>query len=214
MSRGVTSGVLRAAVVRICDRLEACKAELNDLDARLGDGDLGTTLASIARALRTEAAAFPDDVGDALNRMVAVIAATSGSSFSAVAMTGLHRVAQAVKGREAVPWADIPGLLVLARDSMSARGGARVGDKSVIDGLTAVADAVARERDHARYAAAADTAMAGSLAAFRDSPCKVGRARLAASRSVGQDDPGMVALKRIVEALSSAPIGESPSAPY
>lgn len=202
MSEGITSGVLRAAVLRICDRLEGCAAELNDLDARLGDGDLGTTLSSIARALRAEAPDFPDDVGAALARMVAAIAATSGSSFSAVAMTGLHRAAGAVTGCESISWEALPRLLVLAQDSMAARGGARLGDKSVLDALAAVADAIAEERDHARYAIAADAALGDTLAAFRDRPCRIGRARLAASRSVGQDDPGMVALKRIVEAVS------------
>lgn len=207
MTGGVTREVLQGVFLRVCDRLEACSAELNDRDAKLGDGDLGSTLASIAGALRSRARTLPEDVGEALGQAVAAIAATSGSSFSAVAMTGLHRAATAAAGRTSVPWHELPGLLVLAQEAMGERGGARPGDKSVLDGIAAIARAIDSEPNPAGYVAAADAALAETLVEFRSRPCRIGRARLSALSGVGQDDPGMVALKRIVEAIAEAQTG-------
>lgn len=203
MSESIDSRVLRDAILRACDRLEACSAELNELDAKLGDGDMGTTLATLARALRPELATPPDDVGECLARVVSVIGRTSGSSLSAVLMTGLHRAARETRGLTAVPWPRLASLIELALDAMSERGGAKLGDKSVLDGLAAIAEALAGESDHAAFADAADRAVSTALAAFRDKPSKIGRARLGADHGVGHDDPGMAALKRVTEAIRS-----------
>ena len=200
MTRGITTEVLRRVVLRACDSLEACAPELNSLDARLGDGDLGTSLAAIARGLRAKSDEFPDDdVGAFLAQVVAVIGATSGSSFSAVAMTGLHRAARETKGRSDVPWVELSGLLELGLGAMQARGGAKLGDKTVLDGLAAIAAALSQKPDRTAFSASANEALAASLEEFRGKPSRVGRARLAGRRSVGHDDPGMVALKRVVE---------------
>ncbi|WP_192871708.1 DAK2 domain-containing protein [Variovorax sp. JS1663] len=46
-----------------------------------------------------------------------------------------------------------------------------------------------------------DDASCAALAAFRDKPNRIGRARMFAEKSIGMDDPGMVALQRMVESL-------------
>ena len=45
------------------------------------------------------------------------------------------------------------------------------------------------------------TAVDETLTLFRDRACKIGRARIFADRSVGLDDPGMVAFRVMVGAL-------------
>jgi dihydroxyacetone kinase-like protein len=47
---------------------------------------------------------------------------------------------------------------------------------------------------------ASDAARA-ALDAFRDKPNRIGRARMFADKTIGMDDPGMVALLRMVDAL-------------
>ena len=39
---------------------------------------------------------------------------------------------------------------------------------------------------------------------FRDKPNRIGRARIFGERTIGMDDPGMVAFKIMVDALSPA----------
>jgi hypothetical protein len=42
-----------------------------------------------------------------------------------------------------------------------------------------------------------------ALDTLRDRPCRVGRARMYAEKSVGEDDPGMLAFLRLVEAVAA-----------
>lgn len=49
--------------------------------------------------------------------------------------------------------------------------------------------------------AAAKQGVDAALKEFRDKPNKIGRARIFAERTVGMDDPGMVAFKVMVDAL-------------
>ena len=55
---------LHAALARWCDAMEAAAPELNALDGRLGDGDLGATLSKCAGNVRELLAAPPDIPGD------------------------------------------------------------------------------------------------------------------------------------------------------
>ena len=85
---------------------------------------------------------------------------------------------------------------------MIARGKAELGGKTVLDSLDAVAkalDGVDRPRRCGRGRAAGPRATA--LDAFRDRPATVGRARIFAEKSRGLDDPGMLAMALIVEAI-------------
>ncbi len=45
-------------------------------------------------------------------------------------------------------------------------------------------------------------AVSESLDHFRDKPCQLGRARIFAEKSVGLDDPGMVAFQRILDSIA------------
>jgi dihydroxyacetone kinase len=118
-------------------------------------------------------------------------------------MTGLHQVAKTTKSQTDIPWPKLAELIEQGLDAMQKRGGAKHGDKSVLDALAAIAEALTKETDHTAFAEVADAAVDRAIAEYRDKPSRIGRARLAGARSIGQDDPGMVALKRIVEAIRS-----------
>ena len=78
------------------------------------------------------------------------------------------------------------------------RGGAALGDKTVLDPLAAVHAALAAESDVSRYAVAAQDAVAMTLQTFKGKPNRIGRARMFAERSIGLDDPGMIAFRHMV----------------
>lgn len=196
---------LSAAVLAISRDFAAAEAELNALDAALGDGDMGTTLASICYRLKGIEEALPKDVGACFDHIVRTIAQTSGSSLSALAMVGLRRVARSTAERTGVPWREIPDLIDLALADMMARSGASLGDKTVLDALAQVRDALATTPDPARFPVTAREAARNALDVFRDRPSRIGRGRLADDRSIGRDDPGMVAVQRMVAALAPAP---------
>ncbi len=91
---------MRRALTGITARLIDCTEELNTLDAALGDADLGGTLASISKSVQTEIETLPDDLGEALLRVVKAFSRTSGSSFSGVVMAGVMRAGMRLRGRD------------------------------------------------------------------------------------------------------------------
>ena len=115
--------------------------------------------------------------------------------------TGLMAAAKETKGRAGIEAADLPALLIAAGDKMRARGKAELGGKTVLDTLDAMARALGGAQNPA---AAAVTAAQEAQAAFRDRPATVGRARIFGEKSVGMDDPGMLAMTRIVQALTGS----------
>ena len=85
---------------------------------------------------------------------------------------------------------------------MQARGKAELGGKTVLDSLDAIAQATAGLTDPAQVARAAVDSARASMEAFRDRPATVGRARIFGDKSRTMLDPGMLAMTRIVEAVT------------
>jgi phosphoenolpyruvate---glycerone phosphotransferase subunit DhaL len=192
----LTAPRLAAALAGIVAALGAAEEELNALDAELGDGDLGGTLASIAAAVAPILSELPPDVGAALAAIAARMASVSGSSFSGLIIIGLRKAGRQAKGKTEIAPDEIRTLLQESLSTMIERSGATLGDKTVLDGLAALANAA--PGDDPLHV------MAATLEKFRPLPCRMGRARIAGERSVGRDDPGMVALMRMVEGASAA----------
>jgi dihydroxyacetone kinase-like protein len=197
----ITSAGLKAAAKRIASGVASATDELNALDGQLGDGDLGVTVGRGWQAVADGADTFPDDLGKAFLAAAKAFQSVSSSSFGTLVATAFMAAAKQTMGKTAIATADVPALLTAARDAMMARGKGALGDKTVLDSLDAVIVAVSAA-EPAGMAAAADKAAASALDAFRDRPNRLGRARMFAEKSVGLDDPGMVAFCRIVAALN------------
>ena len=195
----ITVADLRAASLRLKDAMEAEADALNSADGALGDGDLGITMRSGSRAVAEKAPDLPDDFGMALMACAQAFMKVSSSSYGTLLATGLMAAAKETKGRDAINAADLPGLLHAARDKMMARGKAELGGKTVLDSLDAIATALKGAKDPA---AAAVAAAHDAQIAFRDKPATIGRARIFAEKSVGMDDPGMLAMTKIAQALT------------
>ncbi|MDR3537729.1 MAG: DAK2 domain-containing protein [Acetobacteraceae bacterium] len=197
----LTTETLRTAGSRLAAAADTLAPELNTLDGQIGDGDLGVTLQLATGAMAEVLLGLPDDVGLAFMQCAQAVTRAASSSFGTLLATALMSAAKATKGRTDVPWTDIPALLAGAIASIKQRGKADLGDKTVLDALEAARLATDGLDDPAAQLAAADAAIAEALEAFCGRPNKVGRARIWADRTIGLDDPGMVALKRIVESL-------------
>jgi phosphoenolpyruvate---glycerone phosphotransferase subunit DhaL len=193
---------LRAAIDRLAPAMEREAEALNAADGRLGDGDLGVTMTRGMELVSAAKDELPADLGQALMRCAQAFTKSSGSSYGTLLATGLMAAAKALKGRESVEAAEISGIVAAARDAMAARGKAELGGKTVLDSLDAVAAATDGLDDPASIAAAAADATAQALDRFRDQQATVGRARIFGERSRGLDDPGMLAMDRIVHAIA------------
>lgn len=199
---GMEVGHIAAAVARAQARMHVAEQELNAADAKLGDGDTGGMLVRVLDRMAGEDVAAAPDVGAAFQQLARAAAAATGSSLGTLVATGLMAAARRTKGEQSVPWSALSEILGEAREAMGTRGGAALGDKTVLDGLDAVSGATAGLDDPRRIGAAAVAATRDALERFRGEPCKIGRARMFAEKSIGHDDPGMLALTRVVEAVA------------
>jgi phosphoenolpyruvate---glycerone phosphotransferase subunit DhaL len=193
---------LERAIARLAAAMERDFDMLNTADGALGDGDLGVTMTRGMRLVAEKAGELPEDLGHALLACAQAFTKASGSSYGTLMATGLMAMAKALRGETEVPAARVSELVALARDAMQARGKAALGGKTVLDSLDAVAQATAGKDDPAAVADAAAAAVDEALDAFRDRKATVGRARIFAEKSVGMDDPGMLAMNRIVKAIA------------
>lgn len=199
---GLTSDNVRAAINAIHARMEVIGPELNELDGKIGDGDLGVTLVNGFNNMQQVAEGLPADVGMALFEGAKAMTKVSGSSFGTLMATALMAAGKEVKGQESVPLEAIPSLIQAALDAMIARGGASLGDKTVLDALNSIIKATSNaDGKSGSLVTLSKQAAEETLTAFKDKQCKIGRARIFGERTVGMDDPGMVAVLRMLECL-------------
>ena len=164
-----------------------------------GDGDLGIT---VSKGFAAAAAAdLPDDIGLAFLECAKAFQRVSSSSYGTLVATGFMAAAKATKGRSDIAADEVPELVAAARDAMMARGKGQLGDKTVLDGLDAIASAL-KGVDGGGMRRQAVEAVEATLQAFKGRPCKLGRARMFAEKSAMLDDPGQLALLHIVRGLS------------
>jgi dihydroxyacetone kinase-like protein len=182
--------------------VEAMADELNELDAVLGDGDLGVTMVRGTRAILAELAEFPDDMGIALPKCAQAFTRTSGSTFGKLMATGLMAPAKITRVQRDIAWRDLSGVLNEALAAISRRGKAQLGDKTVLDALDGVRRAIAGQEDPQQMLAAALDEVRAVLDRLRQLPARQGRARIFADRSIGRDDPGMIVIERVLEGLA------------
>ena len=190
----ITVQTLRDAVARSDARMERLEDPLNAADALLGDGDTGSMLARVIEKMAATDLAATSDVGAAFNTLARATMAATGSSLGTLLATALLTFAKSTKGRSEVPWSELSGLIEQAIEAMKARGGASLGDKTILDALHRIAQSLTGIDDASAVALAAETGARAALEHFQPLPCKIGRARLFPEKSAGAHDPGMLAL--------------------
>ncbi|RYG98809.1 MAG: dihydroxyacetone kinase subunit L [Alphaproteobacteria bacterium] len=195
----IDSGVRRAVVA-----IASLEQTLNEADAKLGDGDTGSMLVRAIGAMAASDPGAATSVSDAFGRMARAAMSSTGSSLGTLFASALLSLSKDTKGQTSVSWGDLAGLIATARDGMMARGGAKLGDKTVLDGLDAIAEAIAGQADAGSVASAATRAVDEALAEFKEKPCRIGRAKFFPEKSVGLDDPGMFALVLLTRAVTQS----------
>lgn len=197
----ITRDMLLAAIDRIAAAMERDFDLLNAADGALGDGDLGVTMTRGMRAITAMKDELPDDIGMALLQCAQAFTKSSGSSYGTLMATGLMSAAKTLRGEKTIDASHMPELIAAARDKMRDRGKAELGGKTVLDSLDYVARSTAEAKAE-DMASAAARAVDKTLDDFRDKRATVGRARIFGDKSIGMDDPGMLAMQSLVRAAT------------
>ncbi|WP_353622761.1 DAK2 domain-containing protein [Aliirhizobium terrae] len=197
---------LKAIGLAVAAALEKSEAYLTDLDSKAGDGDLGASMLRGAQAIQ----ALPDNAwlnpaqalvstGNALRRAIA----GSSGPFYAIALTRAGR-RLAENGRFAA--SDYTEALAIAVAAISETGGAKPGDRTMLDALHPALESLRANPDTdagAAWIKAAEAAEAGAKATEAMKP-KLGRASYLGERAVGVPDGGAVAVAIWMRALAEA----------
>ena len=198
----ITTDSIKTAATKIAQLMEESADELNAADGLLGDGDLGITMVRGFREIIEVRDSLPDDVGMALFQCAKAFTKSSGSSYGTLLATGLMSVAKKKKGQQEIQVEEISALLNDALDAMKQRGKAELGDKTVLDVIAASSQAANDQSDGSSVLKAINDAVTSTIDEFRSRQSKIGRARIFSEKSIGLDDPGMLAFRKMIEALS------------
>jgi dihydroxyacetone kinase len=179
-----------------CERLIAMEAELNALDARVGDGDTGSTLATGARSVLGEIAGYPlDDPAGTASAIGRALATSMGGSSGVLLSIFFTATAGALQSGLTLAPALSAGL-----DRVMFYGGARPGDRTMIDAL---APALAAFAEGGIVAASRAARMGADLTRAMQK-ARAGRsAYLAAQDLEGAPDPGAMAVAAVFDALEA-----------
>lgn len=185
----------RALIERCCNALIAAEGDLNALDAKSGDGDTGSTLATAARALLKALDRLPLADHTQLYRAIGLeLSQTMGGSSGV-----LLAIFFAAAGDASASGANTIDALKAGLDRVQQVGGARGGDRTMIDALAPALE----ELSHSPSGAAA-AARAGADATAQIRRARAGRASYLAENSIlGHNDPGAEAVARLFNELAA-----------
>jgi hypothetical protein len=196
----LTTQDIAAGVASITADIAPIRDALNAADRRLGDGDTGMTIEQVVNAWGGFAPDTMADVGEALVALGRQTARATGSSLGSVLAIGLGAAGRAVRGQVSLDRAGIVTALAAAADAITTRSGAAIGDKTVLDSLVHIKEALAAVPDTASLDDTALQAADQALAAYRAREARIGRARMYGAKSAGADDPGMLAVALLLRA--------------
>ncbi|WP_299286089.1 dihydroxyacetone kinase subunit DhaK [uncultured Tateyamaria sp.] len=184
----------RALIEKCCDLLLAAEGDLNTLDAKSGDGDTGSTLATASRALKGSLDRLPLADPTQLFRAVGnELSQTMGGSSGVILAIFFGATGDACANGKPTTKALLTGL-----KRITEVGGATKGDRTMIDALEPALHALPDGLD-----AAAKAARAGADATAQMGRANAGRASYVPSENlIGHNDPGAEAVARLFEGLA------------
>ena len=194
---------IQSAIIRLNQVMEQSADELNTADGLLGDGDLGVTMIRGSRHLLEELESLPKDIGMAFFQCAKAFTKSSGSSYGTLLATGMMAIAKVKKGQTEIVMDEVSGLFNISLEAMQMRGKASLGDKTVLDVIAAARDAAKNPTDWDTMLTSINKAINDTIELFRDRQSQIGRARIFGEKSIGLDDPGMLAFKRMFESVQA-----------
>ncbi len=193
-TKKVSELVMHMADVIIKNEVYFC-----ELDSVAGDGDFGMSVAKGFRQLKQEWNDIPqDDIGAFLKGCGMIITEYCGGASGPIWGSAFRSAAKYAAGKTEINLSELAALMQSGVDGIQKRGGAKLGDKTLLDALIptveALNDAAAKNEDMlAAMKKAAEAAVAGAektktMVATR------GRASYVGERSVNYPDAGAVAI--------------------
>ncbi|MEM9125507.1 MAG: dihydroxyacetone kinase subunit DhaK [Pseudomonadota bacterium] len=184
----------RETLLRLSALLINAEKDLNELDAKSGDGDTGSTLATAARALQGSLDRMPlADLTQLFPALGNELSQTMGGSSGVILAIFFNAAGDACASGASIPKSLVEGL-----NRVSQVGGAKPGDRTMIDALAPALDALP-----GGLSGAAAAARQGADKTAHIHRAKAGRAAyVPAENLIGHNDPGAEAVALLFEGLA------------
>lgn len=179
-----------------------------DLDAVVGDGDFGYSLArGFEKVLESWDEIDRSDIAAFLKRTGMIISSRIGGTSGPIWGTAFMRAGMTAGPTQEVTGEQVVAMLRASADGIKARGNSDVGDKTLLDALVPLTDRLEQElqsgADARTALAAAATTARESAEATSELIAKRGRASYTGERSKGSVDAGAMALAVIIERINN-----------
>jgi phosphoenolpyruvate---glycerone phosphotransferase subunit DhaL len=194
-------------VLTIAKTAVANEKYFGDLDAVVGDGDFGYSLARGFELVVRDWDSFDRaDTATFLRKVAVVVTGRVGGTSGPLWGTAFIRAAAAVAGKSEADGATAVAMLRAAIEGIAARGNASLGDKTLLDSLSPATDEIERQVAAGSDGPTTVRAAAAVARSTADDTAKLqarrGRQAYTGERSIGSVDPGATAVAVIFEALA------------
>jgi phosphoenolpyruvate---glycerone phosphotransferase subunit DhaL len=195
-------------VVRVmAETVVANEKYFGDLDAVVGDGDFGY---SMARGFELVVQNWDDfdraAISTFLKKIAVVVTSRVGGTSGPIWGTALLRAATTAGTATELDGEQVVAMLRAAIEGIKMRGGADLGEKTLLDALVPAVDTIEAEVSASspvpQILRAAATRAREAAEATRPMVAKRGRAAYTGERSIGTLDAGAVAVAVLLEALA------------
>ncbi|MDR1483062.1 MAG: dihydroxyacetone kinase subunit L [Synergistaceae bacterium] len=209
-SSSITQEQVELVVRTMAETAIKNEAYFSELDAVMGDADFGVSLAGGFKAVLNGWDNFDkSSIGSFLLSVAKEITSNTGGCSGPVWGTLFMRCGMAFRGKTDINIEEIIAAFKSAIEGIMKRGGASLGDKTLVDALDAMVRSYERSNADGEpiltaFKKASDAAVE-TRETTKDWVAKRGRQSFTGDRSIGTYDPGIVAVgdmtKAIVEAL-------------
>ncbi len=194
-----------ATVARTCVAQEQA---FSDLDAVVGDGDFGFSMArGFSQVLADWDGYDRTDAGTFLVKVAMTVTSRIGGTSGPIWGTALLRAGGVLKGKDEIAPADVVAALRAAAEGIATRGRAQLGDKTLLDALVPATDRLEQEVAAGASGPQLFTAFARAAREAADATASMqarrGRASYTGERSVGSVDAGATAIAVLAEAVAA-----------
>jgi phosphoenolpyruvate---glycerone phosphotransferase subunit DhaL len=179
-----------------------------DLDGEMGDADFGKSIRDGFCAVLNELPSINrSDIGTYLIKVGTVFASHAGGTSGPIWGTAFLKAGLKAKGKTELTTDDVVQMGRAAVQGMMARGGAQVGDKTLLDGIIPALDKFEElskdgQCDFKSAVQSASEVAAAAVEGTRHWPAKRGRQSYAGDRTIGTLDPGIVAVAMMLTAVA------------
>lgn len=206
---------LLALFDRFRDQCAESESELGRIDAIAGDGDHGQGMAMGSQGAATAVRHALEHEAGARTVLVhagSAWAESAGGASGALWGAALAAAGGALNDHNAIEDADIVAALEAAVDALTRLGGAKPGDKTMLDAAFPFVETLRTEFDKGTdlFGSVSAAAIAATSAAEQTAEltARVGRSRVLGEKSLGTPDPGAVSFSLLMRVLAQH-LGES-----